>query len=139
MRKSKLTPERQSKIVEAIQVGNYKHVAAEYAGIGESTFYSWLERGELEKEQGKTTIYTEFMEAVKKAEAASEVANIALIKKAAPTNWQAAAWLEERKHWQRWGREDKQQVEVTNKTDLKELTDEELDQLQKDIAAAEAT
>ena len=80
------------------------------------------------------------MEAIKKAEAESELSNIEIIKNAAPTNWQAAAWYLERKHWERWGRKDKQQVELTKKPlDLTELTDEELDQLQKDIAAAEAT
>ena len=137
--KTKLTPQRKQTIANAIANGNYKETAAAAAGIGESTLYSWQERGERETEAGETTIYTEFLEAIKKAEAQAEANCIQIIHEAAPKNWQAAAWYLERKHYQRWGRKDKQQVEVTNKTDLKELTDEELDQLQKDIAAAEAT
>ena len=31
-----------------IRAGNYACVAAEYAGIGETTFYRWLEQGEAD-------------------------------------------------------------------------------------------
>ena len=48
-RPSKLTPEVQEKIVTAIRAGNYAQVAAVYAGIGERTFYRWMERGEKSK------------------------------------------------------------------------------------------
>ena len=48
-RPTKLTPQVQAKIVQAIVGGNDITVAAAYAGIGESTFYAWLERGRKER------------------------------------------------------------------------------------------
>ena len=38
-RRSQLTAEIQERIVSAIRAGNYANIAAQYAGIAESTFY----------------------------------------------------------------------------------------------------
>ena len=84
-RPSKLTREIQDKIVAAIRVGNYAQVAAKYAGIGETTFYAWLKRGE-EEDQSK---YQEFREAVKRAESEAEVRTVALIHQHMQPSWQA--------------------------------------------------
>ena len=105
-RKSKLTPETQEAVCKAIRDGNYNHIAAAYAGIGESTFYLWMSLGERAR-SGK---YLEFLEAVKKAEADAEVRTVALIETAAHENWQAAAWWLERKHNERWGRKERQEI-----------------------------
>ena len=48
-RPTDLTPAVQARIVQAIVGGNDNKVAAAYAGIGESTFYAWLERGRKER------------------------------------------------------------------------------------------
>ena len=48
-RPTDLTPQAQAKIVLAIVGGNDNKVAAAHAGIGESTFYAWLERGRKER------------------------------------------------------------------------------------------
>lgn len=110
-RKLKLTPEVQQKIVSAIRAGNYAFVAAEMAGIGRSTYWRWLEMGEKPDAQ---PVYREFRDAVKEAEAAAEVASVALIRQAAQNGtWQAAAWYLERKHGDRWGRNDKVRQEVS--------------------------
>ena len=45
-RKSKLNEERAQKIIELIEEGAYAAQAARAAGIGERTFYRWLEHGE---------------------------------------------------------------------------------------------
>lgn len=45
-RPSKLTPRLRDQIVGYVRVGNFASVAARAAGIGESTFYRWMERGE---------------------------------------------------------------------------------------------
>jgi transposase len=112
-RKSKLTPETQDKIVKAIRAGNYAHIAAAMAGIGESTYYRWLEQGE--RPDAKTP-YREFWESVKEAEAEAEVASVALIRRAAQNGtWQASAWYLERKHSERWGRKDKVQQEISGR------------------------
>jgi hypothetical protein len=99
-RPSKLTPKVQERIVSVIRAGNYAYVAAEYAGIGQSTFYRWLELG-AEQKSGR---YREFREAVKRAEAEGEVRAVAIIQKHMMTNWQAAMTYLERKFPQRWAR-----------------------------------
>ena len=98
----------QAKMVQAIEGGNYAPTAAEYAGIATSTHYNWLKQGE----QGVTP-YVEYLEAIKKAEAVAEVRNVTLIQNAAATTWTAAAWYLERKHWDRWGKKDRNQIELT--------------------------
>jgi hypothetical protein len=128
------TPDRQSRIIEAITAGNYNEVAARYAGISEKTFYNWLARGEA-GEDG----YVQFLQSVKNAQAQAEVRDVALIARAAETNWQAAAWKLERKYYQRWGRKDRMMLEggdpehpirTETKLDLSVLTDEELSLLE---------
>jgi hypothetical protein len=110
-RRSKLTPEVQSKIVSAIRAGNYAHIAASLAGINRSTYYRWLELGEGSAAKQP---YKEFRDTVKEAEASAEVANVALIRQAAQNGtWQAAAWYLERKHSDRWGRNDKVRQEIS--------------------------
>jgi hypothetical protein len=110
-RKLKITQDTTDKICLAIRAGNYAKVAAEMAGIGETTYYRWLEEGQKE---GAPKIYREFWESIKRAEADAEVAAVALIRQAANNGtWQAASWLLERKHGERWGRNDKLRQEIT--------------------------
>jgi len=110
-RPTKLTPELQENIVMAINAGNYSKVAAEMVGIGETTFYRWMEEGA--KPDGKKE-YREFRESIKRAEAQAEVVSVARIRQAANEGtWQAAAWYLERKHGDRWGRNDKVRQEIS--------------------------
>lgn len=44
-RPTKLTPDVHERIVAAVRAGNYWHVAAEYAGVGERTLAEWRARG----------------------------------------------------------------------------------------------
>ena len=99
-RPTKLTPEVQEKILTAIRAGNYGHVAAKYAGIGERTFYRWMAQGEKAR-AGK---YRQFRQAVEAAESEAEVRAVAIIQKQMPDNWRAALSYLERKHPKRWGR-----------------------------------
>lgn len=137
-RKTKLTPERQDKIVQLIRAGNFANQAALAGGISEATYYNWLKQGEIarsRKERGERLTasqrsFLNFLEAIKGAEAEAEARNVALIQQAAQSGtWQAAAWFLERKHATRWGRKDTTKLEATvNKAevDLAELSDEEL-------------
>lgn len=135
-RPTKLTPDVQATIVEAIAKGNDKVVAARLAGIGESTFYAWMERGE----QAKTGAFLEFREAVKKAEAEAEQHFVGIIKTASYDTWTAAAWWLERKHPERWGRRERiehtgangepVQMQHEHKFDLSGLTDDQLESLE---------
>jgi hypothetical protein len=114
-RRTLLTAETQALIVEALAAGNYLETAAQYAGIAKSTLYNWLDRGRTEIERlnldadaepnAKEAKYVEFVDAVEKTRAQSEVRAVALIRKAAMEGtWQAAAWYLERSHPQKWGR-----------------------------------
>jgi transposase len=115
-RPTKLTPELQKEIVGYIEAGNYIEVACEAAGISQSTFFDWKARGAK-----KQPLYSEFLEAVKKAESKAEIRNVVVIQKAAQENWQASAWYLERKHAERWGRKDQLLMKMLK------MTDEEID------------
>lgn len=45
-RPSKLTPDRQARIVRAIRDGNYASTAAQLAGITDRSFYNWMKIGQ---------------------------------------------------------------------------------------------
>jgi hypothetical protein len=56
----------------------------------------------------------EFSESIERAEAAAEVEAVALIRQSAKNgNAKDAQWLLERKHGERWGRNDKLRQEIT--------------------------
>ena len=124
-RPSKLTDEVQKQIVKAIAAGAYGEVAAEAAGIGKTTFYRWLSEGKRRK-RGR---FQEFRDAIKKAQARGEHADLATIRKRAQggaiieertitrkdgttekiirrsrPEWTPIAWIMERRHAERWGR-----------------------------------
>jgi len=108
-RPSKLTPEAQERVVQAIRAGNYAEVAAGYAGIHRATYYTWMKKG-AEQDEG---IYSEFHDAVKGASDSAETRAVAIIQKAMPDTWQAAAWYLERRAPGRWGRHERRDVNVT--------------------------
>lgn len=104
-RKSKLTPELQAELLRYISADNFFETACWAVGITPKTGYNWLKRGERES----SGIFREFYLAAKRAEALSEIADIAYIK-AGKDNWQSRAWIRERKSWKRWGRKEKHEV-----------------------------
>ena len=69
--------------------------------------------------------YRLFAAEVELALAEAEVRDIAVIEKAAQTQWQAAAWRLERMHPDRFGR--KERLEHSGELRLSRLSDEELD------------
>lgn len=115
-RPTKLTPEIQEEICKVIRSGNYIETAAAYAGVHKSSIYEWMKRGAREKDRLRKNpkarmkkseaIYVDFSDAIEKALAHAEIRDVAIIGKAAETQWQAAAWRLERKFRDRWGRND---------------------------------
>jgi len=111
-RRSELTTELQEQVVLAIHAGNFREVAARFAGITERTFFNWMARGcEYQKKLNKGEEVGEkeekffhFLHAVESAEIKAEVFATGLITKAAKRDWRAAAWYLERKHKQCWAR-----------------------------------
>jgi hypothetical protein len=132
-RKSKLTPDLMSKAENLLRAGNYVCVVVDYLNIGKSTWYDWIKQGE----KASRGIYRDFYDMVQKAEAVAEVAAVSGIIATGKTgNWQALAWMLERKHPDRWGKREKITQELTGKdggaveiksgVDLSKYTEEEL-------------
>ena len=110
---SKLTPERQDRIVSAVKAGNYLETAARFAGIDPSTLHGWMAKGRTEvasRDNGHDPdpmqdVYVNLLEAVEGAKAEAEVRAVAMIQRAAADGtWSAAAWYLERSAPYRWGR-----------------------------------
>ena len=104
-RPSKLTPATRRRLLDALRCGSHYEPACRAAGISFQTFRNWLARGEREQ-SGQ---YFDFLEAVKKAEAAAELRALRLWNKAMPDDWRAAKDFLERRHSKRWN--DRQQPE----------------------------
>lgn len=82
-RKPKINPERIEKICENVRLGMTYEMAAQAAGICAATFYNWQQTAEAEQQRlarpgarrrKYTTLYLEFLESLKKAEADAEQA-----------------------------------------------------------------
>ena len=112
-RKTKFTKERRDKIIALIRDGNYPIVAARASGINADTFYEWLKRGKRDIEDKKLSAHAEFSELVLVAEAEAEAEAVSKIKTVALTDEKSAQWFLERKHPERWGRNDKVRSEIT--------------------------
>ena len=112
-RKLLLTKEITKEIISYIEQGNTNQDAYTMAGISRAAFYSWLSIGEKDKKNGKETKYSNFFEMVKGAACRFKAANIAIIQKAAISGkqWQAAAWLLERKFPEEFGKRDYVNIE----------------------------
>ena len=93
-RPSKLTPETQTTICNAVEAGTPLKYAAVYAGVGESTIYSWMSKANGPKPAAH---FVEFKEAVQRAQARSVTRLVAIIMRAADSDWRAASWLLERR------------------------------------------
>jgi transposase len=110
-RPTKFTPERVDKLLSALKSGNYRTVACQYAGISTATLHNWIKIAEGPDAPPE---YVEFLDALNKAEAQAEVVDISIIRQAAHNGqWQAAAWIRERKNPERWGRRDVSKLELT--------------------------
>ena len=70
------------------------------AGVNWTTFYRWLRRGH----QSLDSKFGRFLPQVNQALALAEHRQLAVIRKAARTDWQAAAWILARRFPEPWGR-----------------------------------
>lgn len=92
-RPTKFNTDAIKRIVEAIEHGATYILAAQYGGIGYSTFNEWM------------NTKPEFLEAVKAAEGRAAVGWLQKIDKASDEGaWQAAAWKLERRYPKDYGR-----------------------------------
>lgn len=105
MAKLKLTKELSREICGYIAQGLTKKTAIDACGIAESSFYTWLQKGEKDLADGRKTIYAEFLKSIKKAETKDKLSRLKVIRDAANDGtWQAAAWELERRYRDEYGR-----------------------------------
>jgi len=134
-RPPKLNDETHEIIIMALRAGNYLEVAAAHAGVHRETVFAWLRKG---KEQS-SGIYHNFHHAVTRARAAAEIRDVANLAKAGSEDWRASAWRLERKHPDRWGKQDKlelsgpdgEPITTQARIDPRSLSDEQLSQLRR--------
>lgn len=102
-RKTSLTPEAHKKIVDAIRAGNYRSVAARYAGVDPHTLDNWIRQGQTgDRRNPNTEACRSLLHDIEEAEAASEVAAVLHWRSAMPKDWKAAEkWLAVRQP-ERW-------------------------------------
>lgn len=119
---SKLTPDIQVKIVDALKMGNYIETASALAGVHKSTVYDWLKRGAREKDRinkspnarmkKEEEPFVRFSDVVEKAMAEAEQRDLLIIAKASQQDWKASAWRLERRFPHRWGRKERLDFEA---------------------------
>lgn len=112
----RLTPERHKAIVEAVAKGMPRKFTAALAGISESSLYRWLATGRAATED---CAESQLWESIKAAESRCMEHCLEIIGEAGINQWQAAAWLLERRHPKHFGRD--ADVVVRLKKLLKEL------------------
>lgn len=107
-RKTEVDADTQAKLIAAIKLGATYELAAQYAGVTYRTLRNWITRAEAEEEG-----FIHFLQALKEAEGRGAFALLTKINNAADDgNWQAAAWILERRYPDMYG---KQRVEHTGK------------------------
>ena len=130
-RPSKLTEDLEKLILEEIRAGSFHKIACQRAGISDTTFRNWMNRGKKELERvaqsprrrirRKERIYTDFFQNVLKAEAFSESELVKLWRRAAPEDWRAAAEFLARRYPERWSPTRKVQLTVDWREKVKDL------------------
>ena len=100
-RPTKLTPDVQERICQAIQLGATYVLSAQYGGVSYDAFNDWMNKGQV----ATSGANYQFYHAVKAAEARGVIGWLAKIEKeASEGSWQAAAWKLERRYPSEYGR-----------------------------------
>ena len=120
-RPTKLNKNVQNRICAALLACNTLEGAAAYGGIHYDTMNEWRKRGQAEidrigedkrrKIRESEKPYVEFSEAIKRAIDESEAALITDIRAAGRKQWQANAWIAERRWPKRWSKIERHQIE----------------------------
>ncbi len=132
-RPTKLTPEVQQAICDALERGEVHVHAIEHGGIGETTYYEWLAKGE----EGIKP-YAEFQAATTRAEARGRKAIFDTIRSQASTDWRAGAWLLERRYSEHYGKAARVDLNVKGKVEIDHgLAESALEKIEGEIAKAE--
>jgi transposase len=113
-RPTDLTPEVIEDVRRLLPISLYLETVGNYIGVSRMTIHRWSKRGRQEekrlrnpraKPKPSEAIYLQFCYAYKKGLAEGELYDAGVVKQAAATQWQAAAWRLERRFPERWGRD----------------------------------
>jgi len=119
-----IDPKKIKAIATAIADGMSYEYAAVVAGVDRKTCYTWRRKGKT----AKSGVFRDLHLALEKADAVFVQRSLALITAHGRQNWQAIAWLLERRHPELFGRYDRLQAQMM--TDLSA----ELRQLRAELA-----
>ena len=120
-RPAALTDEVIKRICDELRQGGTKAAAAAASGYSLSAFMQWQAAGRKEIEsiadgnpanRSKVQM-VKFVEAMADAELVGEAELIRVIRRASEDHWQAAAWILERRHPEKYGR----RMDLTSKDD----------------------
>lgn len=100
------------KLASILRIGVYRETACVLVNISKQTFYNWIDRAEQDREAGRSTEFTNFLDAIEKAEAEAEFGALATVR-GGKNNWTANAWFLERKMPRKYGR--REEVEHSTK------------------------
>ena len=112
-RPSKYTQEIVDRICYSLSQGNTRTTAVTCAGVALSTFHAWLNE------------FSEFSEAIKRAEEQAVEHYVNVIHAASGQTWQAAAWYLERRRPADFSKQDKVDI-TTNGKDINGMSMEEM-------------
>jgi len=92
-------PEQVDLFLKCIRMGMSEKKSAEYAGLNPDTTREWKREGERRSEEGmgEEDAFVAFIARIKKARAEFVADSLAKIHRAAGKQWQASAWLLERR------------------------------------------
>ena len=125
-RPTKLTPELQKRLCDAIAEGNYYKAACGCAGIHYAVFRRWMQRGA----KARRGIFREFRDSVLKAESEAEANAVAKWKAHMPENWQACRDFLARRYPKRWANQESVELKGNKKKPLRVMmSDDDFDRL----------
>ena len=109
-RATQLSAEVQHAILYAVEKGTSLDTAAKMVGVSPNTVREWSRRGRGEDKRPAIEPYITFADQLEKTQASFEVQAVGAIYDAGQDGkWRAFAWLLERRHPNRWGRQRRQQ------------------------------
>ena len=112
-----ITDELVDKILANLATGNYVKPSVEATGIDYTTFRAWIAKGEADKGAGRETPFSKLIDRLAHAQAAAEANIVGELRKA--EDWRAQAFILERRHRERWGK-DEQQTKVAVQVQIPE-------------------
>jgi len=113
-RRTLLSAALTKKICEILEKGNTVRTAVAACDIAESTYFSWIQKGEAGEPQ-----FMEFSQACARAKATAKQMLTDIIVAAAPDDWKAASWLLEKLYLREYGRDAKPEPEPSLPSDKK--------------------